>query len=426
MYPAGGFPVPVGSFTEPVDPPGVDPTAGPLVYVGINCAWLPYITGALTQLLLQSTWNFSTLAELENVRGQATDLMNLFNCARLPSLEDLLGTQGSGCEEDCMCCLRFQDGKLQSLVCGVWTDVPGQEGGIIPASPQPGDGTPQPKPGECKKYHGQLPATEQWYLPTVVNSGDVITASNFGGASNAPPAITWNCPTGLLFFAGQCQGDGLVADFLGPLSTAFTQALIIEINGSFYDLTQGPFTVPGGVVNETCTVQLNWNDLSELQGNVTFDIEVCNNVPADWTHEFNFQLGPQGWAVRDEGDWTPSVGFVDGQVIYTGTYYRGADINRLGADPYTLTRIQAFGSCTTGIAPLTFGVGASTPGSYIAQITPVTGDLYVDTGPISIASVTDLYCDLIVSHQVGSDGGGTALITKIIVSGQGTDPYLGV
>src|SRR5690348_11766265 len=131
MYPPGGFPAPVGSFVEPVKSPGVDPASGDLVYIGVNCAWLPYIAGALTQLLLQSTWDVATVDEFIKVQGWAIKLMNRMNCRTLPTLKDLIGLLPEGGDCDMGCCLRFQDGKLQQLECGVWVDVPGQGDGPV-------------------------------------------------------------------------------------------------------------------------------------------------------------------------------------------------------------------------------------------------------------------------------------------------------
>lgn len=45
-----------GSFLTPVVPPDVDPDASPHIAITINCAWLAYVRGALTQLLLDSVW----------------------------------------------------------------------------------------------------------------------------------------------------------------------------------------------------------------------------------------------------------------------------------------------------------------------------------------------------------------------------------
>jgi len=45
-----------GSFGTPVLPPTVDPDASPTKAFTISCQWLPFIRGALLQLVLQATW----------------------------------------------------------------------------------------------------------------------------------------------------------------------------------------------------------------------------------------------------------------------------------------------------------------------------------------------------------------------------------
>ena len=45
-----------GSFQTPVLPPATDPDAAPTKNFAINCSWLPFIRGALLQLVLQASW----------------------------------------------------------------------------------------------------------------------------------------------------------------------------------------------------------------------------------------------------------------------------------------------------------------------------------------------------------------------------------
>jgi hypothetical protein len=67
MWPDSSFPKSVGSFARPVPVPTVDPHSNPNYQVCFRKEWLPYITGALSQLLLQSTWDTQDPA----VRGLA-------------------------------------------------------------------------------------------------------------------------------------------------------------------------------------------------------------------------------------------------------------------------------------------------------------------------------------------------------------------
>lgn len=77
MFPDSLFAAPRGSFGSPVLPPTVDPDASPTISVTIACQWLPYIRGALQQLLLQSTWD-TDASGLELVQARVFNLIDLF------------------------------------------------------------------------------------------------------------------------------------------------------------------------------------------------------------------------------------------------------------------------------------------------------------------------------------------------------------
>jgi len=66
-----------GSFLRPVVPPQVDPDASPTITVTLSCQWLPYVRGALKQLLLQATWQ-GTPADILLAQQRAFNLIDLF------------------------------------------------------------------------------------------------------------------------------------------------------------------------------------------------------------------------------------------------------------------------------------------------------------------------------------------------------------
>jgi len=77
MFPPSPFAHPTGSFNAPVVPPDVDPDSDPSVTVRVSSAWLPYIRGAMSQLLLQSTWDVADGTEYETVIGRVRDLFRI-------------------------------------------------------------------------------------------------------------------------------------------------------------------------------------------------------------------------------------------------------------------------------------------------------------------------------------------------------------
>lgn len=420
MYPPGGFPAPVGSFQQPVKPPGVDPTSGELVYVGINCAWLPYIAGALTQLLLQSTWRVETTEEFVIVQGQAIKLMNLFNCRILPTLQDLIGIIGTE-GDDCMgCCLRFQDGKLQQLVCGVWEDVPGQGSGTPVTPTQPGAGSPQPAPGGGQsQYCGALSRDDQWLLPTPVNAGDVLLFNNLAGAWNDDREIIWNCPDGWVYALGAC-GQTFPHGSPDPLPTALHMSLIALIDGNYYNVlnldTEGNpqhFIIPGGISNAQCLIIANIDDASHVKGEVSFCVNIENN-----------QAGNAPWQSVIDMTLFPYIGVID---AIDGSYVAtvGYDGVPVGDSPSYVQLYIATGAFEMDSVVMTYNQGTlgSDPGFQIQADGSAlnSGTQGVGDGLTEGAGAHSVTTNLQFILTTGA-GGGTSTIAKIVINGHGAKP----
>ena len=84
---------------------------------------------------------------------------------------------GGGCGDDCMgCCIRVENGHIQTLNCGVWEDILGGDlNDLLPGGvkqPPPG-GTLEP--GQSVDYCPALAGSNSYLLPVAVNAGDVIT-----------------------------------------------------------------------------------------------------------------------------------------------------------------------------------------------------------------------------------------------------------
>lgn len=72
----GPYAHPTSSFNKPVPIPGAEPDMGPCVTVSFGQAWLPYVLGALTQLLLQTTWDTDDREVFLLVQEQASTLIS--------------------------------------------------------------------------------------------------------------------------------------------------------------------------------------------------------------------------------------------------------------------------------------------------------------------------------------------------------------
>lgn len=102
---------PQPSFLWPVAAPAAQPADSPTVCVPINVAWLPYVIGALSQLIQPMTWDGVGTSQGE-MTGRATDLIDIFVSAG-PCMQFAI---------------RFSDGcTFQQSTDGgaTWTTVPG-------------------------------------------------------------------------------------------------------------------------------------------------------------------------------------------------------------------------------------------------------------------------------------------------------------
>src|SRR5947208_803476 len=76
MFPDSPFAVPRGSYQRPVPLVLVDPCSEPTVTVKINREWIPYMLGALKQLVLQATWDTNDPDALWLVQQRAMLLLS--------------------------------------------------------------------------------------------------------------------------------------------------------------------------------------------------------------------------------------------------------------------------------------------------------------------------------------------------------------
>lgn len=116
MWPNSPFAVPTSSFKRPVPVPTSEPTTSPTTSVSLSCAWLPYVRGALQQLLLQTTWDTEDPALLALTQGRVWNLISLFS--------------------EC-------GGSIPPIACG-YTFSGGSGAGVWSGAPNWGDLTPGP------------------------------------------------------------------------------------------------------------------------------------------------------------------------------------------------------------------------------------------------------------------------------------------
>lgn len=198
-------------------------------------------------------------------------------------------------------CAQPGDGDMQfrqngcvlefSIDCVTWNTLydPTECIKLLGGQNSPGGG---PAAGDCNDTPVTIPGNGKVLLPFTLNDGDTIEATDIGGAWSDGTAL-WTCPDGTPYILGACIGiPGLVGG--DPDATAFHMAIIAEIgSGLFVDLTQGPYTVPGGTGEVQVQLQANDSDLSNNFGSAQTNINVCRaeNVPGTWCYVFDFTTG---------------------------------------------------------------------------------------------------------------------------------------
>lgn len=414
VFPPGPFQTPVGSFIQPVKPPTAPLSQGPFLYIPINCAWAPLIAGALQQLWLPSTWDADPDVVLD-IQGQVTQLISTVSCATGLTAADICGLMGAE-GEDCMgCCLRYQDGVLQQLSCGVWEDVPGQvpAAGDAPTT-QPAGGSPQPASGGgCQTYAGLVIGNQQWLIPPSVSDGDTIQLVDAAGATNAS-LVTWYCSDGRLYLAGDCL-PVYGHDATCQLPSAPIGTLLLHIGADYIDLgTLGTVTLAGGYSNLQATLEINTPAGNVVSGQLGVRVIVCNNQLAPWTSVFDFTVNPYSSLLTVTwGQWTAGVGY--NQSLQSAPTYQACafQLNATGVDLTNMAAIASASGETGPNAAIAFYTGA---GYYGGNQQPLSGSNF----PMSAVGAATL--DGPGWQCATGDPVGTCSIARLTIQGTGLKP----
>jgi hypothetical protein len=330
------------------------------------------------------------------------------------------------------CCLRFQDGVLQMLDCGVWVDVPGQgDGPMQPSQPGAGTGTPPPN-GGTNQYCGALAGNQKWYLPFLVNSGDVLLVSGLNGAANDSRELFWHCGDGWLFVEDACWENIQYNESGDPLMGTRHMEIVANIGGTYYDIllvdNQGathPFTVPSGITNAQVILQYNTDYTAPIYGDVAFCVDVTNNASGGaFVEPQDFQRSPGNWHTCGNGTYTVGVGFTDTLVDSGPNSYRGVNLCLDDITPFHLTRITFDCDATLGSSPQNVACVVQPSGTVIILTANVAGIHEYDSGPIDEAGVTSIeFDDSVGQGAAGGDPGGSLNIAGVTVYGDGANPF---
>lgn len=424
MFPPSPYAGSVGSFQNPVNRPSAGPLEAPFVSVQINCEWIPFIVGALKQLLLQATWRYDTVDELQRVQGQAFDLIALFNTALCGQSEPQKGEAGAEIEN----MIRQSPDNpclLQTSIDGVNWCTFADLSKCMNFGTQPGPDSPQPAPlGGSQQYCAVLQANGKLNIPTTVSSGDTIELS-MTGAGNDGTDLIWYCENGQVFFLGNCNGS-TVTHSGDPVNTAPHMSPIVYIGSTPYQISPRgvAFTVPSGHTNDQVVLQINDDTLSNNSGSYNVCATVTNNQTTTWTHTFNFPISDGGWTPADNGHgplaiWVSGDGWDSTIDVDAANTTANGIVRMFPARTIKTVEVlyQASADAGSGGArEVLFGTGGSL--SLYGSLN--TGSGSFDTPIVnSQAGVTTLRI------QVDRNGAPdtTTRITKVIVTGIGSDPF---
>ncbi len=422
---------PSRAFDAPLPPVPVTGTGD--FCITIDRKWLPYLLGAAGVLCAGGTWESDQERCIAEAMTLLAQLMDGDNCPVETSIDS------TGIEiEDCEMKLRMCGGKLQVCDCGTWVDVPScddNSGGFEPT--QPGGGTPQPEPGGgTRQYCGAIAGNQKWYLPTLLNTGDVILFSRLQGAANDSRELFWHCPDGWLFVEGACFENIQYNESGDQLTGARHMMLVGDIGGTFYDVINPTsdglpqaFTVPAGVVNASMTVMFNDDYTVPIYGEVSFCIDVTNNQTPAFMHTFDLTTNPGGFLPLTDGGtfaaWIAGTGW-DGAQDTLGSCSGFPPDRALlwisRAMPYArfIDTIRIIGSTSTDL-----GAGSGARQLYVDGSGSSMG-IDSNVGPFDITLSVNAIVNTDFSILINSicvTPGATVTVETVIVAGNGTDPF---
>jgi hypothetical protein len=297
------------------------------------------------------------------------------------------------------------------------------------------DAPPAP-PGECADYNATLQGSEAWPIPVPLSSGDTVSVTGFDGATLESGQILWRGPQGKTFFNRAYLNGTEYTDPGDLVPTAPHQSLVLSINGAYYSLIGGTFTVPGGISNAQGSVVLNVSSPGSISGSVRFKATVCNNQPLTWSHTFDFTINSFGdlftFPTHDYlsgplGYYQPGVGITgDFQTDIDGKSYNGLYIALDRVINYTEVRADftyTAGTYASIYPNYSFEYNYFPGPTSHNQVTLPTTPTSPQIDPIPISS-TNLEVQILTGmRDDGTDPGGNCVLTSLRISGTGTDPF---
>lgn len=291
-------------------------------------------------------------------------------------------------------------------------------------------GAPQPKPGTCQTYAMTINNGGHTIAPFPVSTGDTIQLEAIDGATTFGSGNFWRCADGGgVYIAGLCSSSPAF-DAAALVPAAPIGEIVVNLNGTWYQIPPGPFTVPGGVSNVQPEFALNYDPTKVVYGVVNFNGKICNNqaVTTRWTHAFDFTVNPGPFtpAIRAAQPTIPLANYVPGvgwQSVFNadGSHLNEVRIYVTGLPSTGYDTISDIWTDAVNLDENAAGPGSNTSFTVNFNLTP----LAAGTNVHSSATATP-YTDTSLRLDVVDLSSGVLhviTVSGLTVSGIGADPF---
>jgi len=301
----------------------------------------------------------------------------------------------------------------------------------------PGGDIPLPA-GECRTIEVTVFGHSAYIVPFRVSPGDTVQVVNYSGAwayENSYSAL-WYGWNGGIFLLGTVNEFEDTSTATGVYSTRRVQTLIGRYGTNFLDLSNGLQTTPGPIITVPSgsefplILQMNDTDLSDNQGSILLEIQVCSGA---WCIIFDFTISDYGFTIS-AGSYVGGVGFQTGYYVDSGNGYRTVDITyTLPAGTYEVTGLDMTYDTSLGVMSppaVDFAWTVSgAPGNRFASQTPINGtDRHLANLSLTVTPGTTIGFDAYGGYRDANpaDPGGQATLKSLTMRGRGSPPAIGV
>lgn len=277
---------------------------------------------------------------------------------------------------------------------------------------------------ECRTFDVTLRANDRYLLPVPVSEGYTLTVSaGEGGWYDGGEGI-WHCPDGSTYVLGACAGSGgfVVGDPMPSEPHMLLIGKLEAVSPVYYHANNSVITIPAGVTPTNFSFQANDSDITNNSGSIKFTVKVCAAAPPTWSHTFDFTVNDGGWAASptDRAEYVAATGWR----------------HQTGSDWIGLIQIQSPAIAATIITSVEMFLSAAMNGPdqnmqlRYPNVGGVDHTIFAGTSTDILndpadTSATGLWVGAASDNRsVGAGGVSyTGYITKIIVTGKGSDPF---